>query len=123
MAETHNVSSAISLARERGEGPSSSVRLAAAFGAFDEDKANRLLEESLALRSFERTIEEVLLEGVAAHLDPERTSAEYEFAWRLATGWLSAVTARPPATRSEGVLIFDASAPATSTACTPRRSS
>src|ERR1700687_3764496 len=61
MAETHNVSSAISLARERGEGPSSAVRLAAAFGAFDEDHANRMLEESLTLRSFERTIEEVLL--------------------------------------------------------------
>src|ERR1700681_2113263 len=91
MAETHNVSSAISLARERGEGPSSSVRLAGAFAAFDEAKANRLLEESLTLRSFERTIEEVLLEGVAAHLDPEQTTAEYEFAWRLATGWLSAV--------------------------------
>jgi DNA-binding transcriptional MerR regulator len=112
LAETHNVSSAISLARERGEGPSSSVRLAGAFAAFDEDKANRLLEESLTLRSFERTIEEVLLEAVAAHLDPDRTTAEYEFAWRLATGWLSAVKRlAPPATRSEGILIFDASAP------------
>ena len=97
LAETHNVSSAISLARERGEGPSSSVRLAGAFAAFDEDEANRLLEESLALRSFERTIEEVLLEAVAAHLDPERTSAEYEFAWRHATGWLSAVKRSGPA--------------------------
>src|ERR1700683_2163114 len=46
---THTVPSAISLARERGEGPSSSSRLAAAFGAFDEERANRLLEESLAL--------------------------------------------------------------------------
>ena len=64
LAETHNVSSAVSLARERGEGPSSSARLAGAFTAFDEEKANRLLEESLTLRSFERTIEEVLLDAV-----------------------------------------------------------
>src|SRR5436190_1201117 len=112
LAETHNVSSAISLARERGEGPSSCNRLAAAFGAFDEDKANRLLEESLTLRSLERTIEEVLLAGVAAHDHAEMTTAEYEFAWRHTTGWLSALKRlSPPASRNEGVLIFDASVP------------
>ena len=39
--------------------------------------------------------------------------AEYEFAWRFATGWLSALKrVAPPATRPEGVLILDASAPA-----------
>jgi DNA-binding transcriptional MerR regulator len=108
LAETHNVSSAISLARERGEGPSSSARLATAFAGFDEDRANRLLEESLTLRSFERTIEEVLLAAVAAQQDPESTTAEYEFAWRHATGWLSAVKRlAPPASRNEGILIFD----------------
>src|SRR5947209_9270818 len=64
LEETHNVSSAVSLARERGSGPSSPRRLAAALGAFDEDLANRLLEESLALRSLERTGEEVLLAAV-----------------------------------------------------------
>lgn len=112
LAETHNVSSAISLARERGEGPSSSTRLASAFAAFDEDKSNRLLEESLTLRSFERTIEEVLLEAVALQARAEETTAEYEFGWRLATGWLSAVKRlSPPASRAEGVLLFDASVP------------
>jgi DNA-binding transcriptional MerR regulator len=112
LAETHNVSSAISLARERGEGPSSSTRLAAAFAAFDEDKSNRLLEESLTLRSFERTIEEVLLEGVALHASSTEITAEYEFGWRLATGWLSALKRlSPPASRPEGVLVFDASVP------------
>jgi MerR family transcriptional regulator, light-induced transcriptional regulator len=112
LAETHNVSSAISLARERGEGPSSSTRLSAAFAAFDEDQSNRLLEESLTLRSFERTIEEVLLDAVASHAQDVRTTAEYEFAWRHATGWLSALKRlAPPATRADGVLIFDASIP------------
>src|SRR5664279_4771791 len=65
LAEKHNVSSAISLARE--------------------------LDESLTLRSYERTIEEVLLDAVAAHYSPQHTTAEYEFAWRHATGWLSAL--------------------------------
>jgi DNA-binding transcriptional MerR regulator len=111
LAETHNVSSAISLARERGEGPSSPSRLATTFAAFDEERANRLLEESLALRSVERTIEEVLLPAVASHADPDRSSAEYEFGWRHATGWLSAMKRlAPPANRQDGILIFDASA-------------
>lgn len=112
LAETHNVSSAISLARERGEGPSSSTRLAAAFEAFDEERANRLLEESLALRSVERTVEEVLLAAVEEHEDAEQPTAEYEFAWRHATGWMSAMKRlSPPATRREGVLLFEASIP------------
>jgi DNA-binding transcriptional MerR regulator len=112
LAETHNVSSAISLARERGEGPSTPQRLVGAFAAFDEDAANRLLEESLGLRSVERTIEEVLLEAVAAAFEPDANTAEYEFGWRHATGWLSAQRRlAPAATRHDGVMIFDASAP------------
>jgi DNA-binding transcriptional MerR regulator len=70
LAETHNVSSAVTLAQERGEGLSSSSRLADAFAAFDEHAANRLLEESLALRSYERTTEDLLLEAVAGHAAP-----------------------------------------------------
>jgi MerR family transcriptional regulator, light-induced transcriptional regulator len=113
LAETHNVSSAISLARERGEGPSTPSRLAGAFRAFDEDAANRLLEESLGLRSVERTIEEVLIEAVSSQREGElNTTVEYEFAWRHATGWLSAQRRlAPSATRPEGIMIFDASAP------------
>ncbi len=116
LAETHNVSSAISLARERGEGPSSSSRLTAAFNAFDEDRANRLLEESLTLRSVDRTVEELLLISVAELANAERTerpTPEYEFAWRHATGWLAAIKRlTPPATRTDAAMIFDASAPA-----------
>jgi len=112
LAETHNVSSAISLARERGEGPSSATRLVSAFAAFDEDRANRLLEESLTLRSVERTVEELLLAAVTEHADVEHTSVEYEFGWRHATGWMSALKRlSPPATRADSILIFDASAP------------
>jgi hypothetical protein len=112
LAETRNVSSAVALARERGAGPSSSARLANAFAAFDEDNANRLLEESLSVRSVERTVEEVLLDAVGAHAEPDCCTAEYEFAWRYATGWLSAIKRlAPPATVSDGILIFDATLP------------
>ena len=69
LADTHNVSSAIALAQERAEGPSSPTRLAAAFAEFDEERSDRLLEASLTLRSVKRTIEDVLLEAVAVHSD------------------------------------------------------
>jgi MerR family transcriptional regulator, light-induced transcriptional regulator len=130
--ETHDISSAISIARERGEGPSSPARLLSAFEAFREDLADRLLEESLAVRSVERTVESVLLPAVELLLDapaseivnapsalaaesPAATSRsegspEYRFAWRYCTGWLAAAQrVAPPATREEGVLIFDLS--------------
>lgn len=112
LAETRNVSSAVALARQRGEGPSSCSRLAAAFAAFDEDRANALLEESLALRSVERTIEALLLAAVESHADEHSSTPEYEYGWRYATGWLSALKRlSPPAARTKGVLVLDASAP------------
>jgi DNA-binding transcriptional MerR regulator len=107
--ETQNVSSAIALARDRGTGPASPARLLGAFQRFDEDEADRVLEESLAVRSVERSVEEVLLPGVAA-LDPG--SAEEAFARRWATGWLAAARrVAPPATREEAVVVFDSSVP------------
>jgi DNA-binding transcriptional MerR regulator len=109
--ETHNISSAVALARERGEGPSSATRLSAAFSRFEEERANRLLEESLALRSVERTIDELLLPAVEAQQEPDGVTPEFEFGWRLATGWLSALRRlSPPATRLDSALIFDGSA-------------
>jgi DNA-binding transcriptional MerR regulator len=110
FSETHNISSAIALARERGEGPSTSTRLHSSFAAFDEDKAGRLLEESLAVRSVERTVEEVLLPAVEAFGPEDPPPPELQFAWRFATGWLAAAQrVAPPAHRPDGVLLFDAS--------------
>ena len=111
--ETHNVSSAISIARERGSGPSSPARLRSSLRRFEELEADRILEESLAVRSVERTVEEVLLPAVAGlrgrETDPP--SPEHGFAWRWAWGWLAAAKrVAPPPTRTEGVLILDASA-------------
>ncbi|MCW3002794.1 MAG: MerR family transcriptional regulator [Conexibacter sp.] len=112
--ETQNISSAVSVARQRGAGPASPARLESAFGRFDEDGANRLIEESLTVRSVERTIEEVLLPTVESLAPAPGTppTPEYGFAWRYATGWLAATQrTAPPASRPEGVLVFDASHP------------
>lgn len=109
FAETHDIASAVSVARERGEGPSSPARLRAALETFAPEAADRLLEESLAVRSVERTVESVLL---AALQTLEEDSAERAFALRYTTGWLAAATrVAPPASRDEGVLIFDGSRP------------
>jgi DNA-binding transcriptional MerR regulator len=108
LDETHNISSAISIARQRGAGPPSRSRLSDAFAAFDEQLADRQLEESLALRSVERTVEEMLLPAVDDQAAADRSTPAFEFAWRHATGWLSAhKRLAPPASREEGVLILD----------------
>ena len=80
------------------------ARCAARFARFDEDEADRVLEESLAVRSVERTVEEVLLPGVERSTTAgEPPSPEHGFAWRWATGWLAARRrVAPPATRERG---------------------
>ena len=72
LLETHNISSAIELARQRGEGPSSPSRLLDAWDHFDEGVADRVMEESLAVRSVERSVEEVLLPGARAGQRPRQ---------------------------------------------------
>lgn len=110
LLETHNISSAIELARQRGEGPSSPARLLDAFDHFDENSADRVLEESLAVRSIERTVEEVMLPAVELASEREGREAEYELACRWATGWMYASRRTvAPATRPQGVLLFDSS--------------
>ena len=110
LLETHNISSAIELARQRGEGPSSPSRLIDAFDHFDEQGADRVMEESLAVRSIERTVEEVLLPALELAEDREGREAERELAYRWATGWLHATRrVAPPASRPQGVLLFDSS--------------
>ena len=110
LLETHNISSAIQVARQRGEGPGSAVRLLEAYDRFDEAMADRFMEESLALRSVERSVEELLLPAIELAAEREGREAEYEAACRWATGWLHAARrVAPPATREEGVLLFETS--------------
>ena len=110
LLETHNISSAIQVARQRGEGPGSAHRLLEAFDRFDDRLADRFLEESLALRSVERSVEELMLPAIELAAEREGREAEYEFGCRWATGWLHAARrVAPVASRPEGILLFDSS--------------
>jgi MerR family transcriptional regulator, light-induced transcriptional regulator len=110
LAQTGNISSAIQLARQRQEAPASGGSLLAAFESFDEDAADRAVEESLAIRPLERTVEEMVLPAVdELAADPER-EAELEFASRWAAGWLhGARRLASTASRPAGILLLDSS--------------
>ncbi len=115
LRETHNISSAVEVARQRGRGPASPARLVADFDRFDEAGADRQLEESLAVRSVERSVSELLLPALelAERRAPNGAgAAELEYACRWATGWLHrARRLTPGATRDEGVLLLDSGSP------------
>jgi DNA-binding transcriptional MerR regulator len=110
LAETGNISSAIALTRQRQSAPASGGTLFVAFESFDEDAADRAIEQSLALRPLERTVEELLLPAIdKLAADPER-EAELEFAARWATGWLhGARRLAAAASRPAGILLLDSS--------------
>ncbi len=108
LRETHNISSAVEIARRRGRGPASPARLLHAFDNFDEAAADRELEESMTLRTLERTVEELLLRALDTAAARTGADAELEFACRWATGWLhGARRLAPSATRPHGVLLLD----------------
>lgn len=110
LAETGNISSAIEVARQRQAAPASGDGLLAAFESFDEAAADRAIEESLAVRPLERTVEEMLLPAIdRLAADPGR-EAELEFAARWAAGWLhGARRLAPAASRPAGILLLDSS--------------
>ena len=125
LLETHNISSAIEVARQRGEGPSSPSRLLDAFDHFDEAAADRVMEESLAVRSVDRTVEEVLLPAIELAEDRDGREAEWELACRWATGWLHAARRVVPAAVAARRACSCSTPPSGSTTsrCTCRRSS
>ncbi len=112
LRETQNISSAVDVARQRGRGPASPARLLSAFDHFDEAACDRELEQSLAVRSVERTVAEVLLPALAMAERRPSGEAELEHACRWATGWLhGARRLAAGATRPEGVLLLDSGSP------------
>jgi DNA-binding transcriptional MerR regulator len=110
LAQTGNISSAIELARQRQDAPADGDSLMTAFESFDEDAADRAMEESLAVRPLERTVEELLLPAVdRLAADPDR-DAEREFAARWSMGWLhGARRLASAASRPAGILLLDSS--------------
>jgi DNA-binding transcriptional MerR regulator len=112
LGETGNISSAIAIVKTRGRGPASPARLLRAFDSFDEVAADRELEESTALRSIERSVDELLLAALELAAARPGREAEFEHACRWATGWLHATKRlSPAATRPEGVLLLDSGSP------------
>jgi DNA-binding transcriptional MerR regulator len=111
LGETGSIVAAIELAQQRQAAPASEGDLLAAIESFDEPAADRAMEESLAIRPLERTVEELLLpalDSIAA--DPDR-GAELEFASRWAMGWLhGARRLATAASRPAGILLLDSSA-------------
>ncbi|UJA20009.1 MerR family DNA-binding transcriptional regulator [Thermoleophilia bacterium SCSIO 60948] len=114
LAETGSIASAVEVARVRGQAPATANKLGAAFERFDEAAADRAMEESLAVRSIERSVEELLLPALENTEEQPRREAEFEFGCRWATGWIhSARRLAPPAVRDEAVVLLDASEPLT----------
>ncbi len=108
LNETGSISAAIEIARQRGRGPASPSRLLGAFERFDEAAADRELEESLALRTLERTIEEVLLPALELADARPGDDPALEYSCRWAAGWLhGAKRLAPPASRQDGILLLD----------------
>jgi DNA-binding transcriptional MerR regulator len=110
LAQTGNISSAIELARQRQSAPATGDELRAALESYDEAAADRAMEESLALRPLERTVEELLLPAIDALAADGGHEAEVEFASRWAMGWLhGARRLSSTASRPAGILLLDSS--------------
>jgi MerR family transcriptional regulator, light-induced transcriptional regulator len=112
LHETRNISSAVEVARQRGRGPASPARMLAAFDRFDEATCDRELEQSLAIRSVERSVAELLLPALEMAERRPNGAAELEHACRWATGWLhGARRLAAGASRPEGILLLDSGSP------------
>jgi DNA-binding transcriptional MerR regulator len=109
LQEGLSISSAVSRAREGLAADSNS--LVGALVSFERERADHAIEAALALRSVERSVEEVLLptlEEIARKHGTE--SAPWAFAAHWGTDWLRRATRlAPPPIRPISVVLGDAS--------------
>ncbi|MBJ7328463.1 MAG: MerR family DNA-binding transcriptional regulator [Solirubrobacteraceae bacterium] len=105
-----SISSAVSRAREALSGDTSV--LVGSLTAYELERADAAMESALALRSVERSVEEVLLPSLTELAGRHGTdSAAWALAARWAEGWLRrAHRLAPPPSRPLTVLIGDATA-------------
>lgn len=108
LHEGLSISSAISRAREGLSADADS--LIGALSAFDRERADSSMEAALALRTLERTVEEILLPSVEELVSRHGAdSAAWAFASRWADDWLRrAQRLTPPPVRHVSLLIGDA---------------
>jgi DNA-binding transcriptional MerR regulator len=111
LGEGLSISSAVSVARDRHGGDVHT--LLSALSSFRADRADEAIESSLALRSVERSIEEMMLPALdGIRRRQGATSAAWAFAEAWSEDWLlRARRLAPRLTRRGAVLIGDASAP------------
>jgi DNA-binding transcriptional MerR regulator len=109
LQEGLSISSAVSRAREGLAADSNS--LVGALVSYEGERADSAIEAALALRSVERSIEEVLLptvDEIARRYTPE--SAAWAFAAHWASDWLRrAQRLAPPPVRPVSIVVGDAS--------------
>lgn len=109
LQEGLSISSAVSRAREGLSTDADS--LVGALSGFDRDRADASMEAALALRSLERTVEEVLLPSLEELTQRHGLeSAPWAFAARWGSEWLRrAQRLTPPPVRDISLLVGDAS--------------
>jgi MerR family transcriptional regulator, light-induced transcriptional regulator len=109
LQEGLSISSAISRAREGLAADANS--LVGALASYERERADAAIEAALALRSVERSVEEVLLptlEEIARRYGVE--SAAWAFAAQWANDWLRRATRlTPPPVRPVSIVVGDAS--------------
>src|ERR1700755_1633946 len=109
LQEGLSISSAVSRAREGLASDSSA--LIGALTSYEPERADVAIEAALALRSVERTVEEVLLpmlDEIIRRYSVE--SAAWAFAAHWATDWLRrAIRLTPPPVRNVSIVVGDAS--------------
>jgi MerR family transcriptional regulator, light-induced transcriptional regulator len=110
LQEGLSISSAVSRAREGLSADTDS--LVGALSSFDRDRADAAMGAALALRSLERSVEEVLLPSLdELHTRHGADSARWALAARWGDEWLRrAQRLAPPPVRQVSFLIGDASA-------------
>ena len=108
LHEGLSISSAVSRAREGLSGDADT--LIGALGSFDRDRADSAMEAALALRSLERSVEEILLPSLDDIEERQGVdSARWAFASRWAGEWLKrAHRLTPPPVRNVSLVIGDA---------------
>ncbi|MDX6650745.1 MAG: MerR family transcriptional regulator, light-induced transcriptional regulator [Solirubrobacteraceae bacterium] len=109
LQEGLSISSAVSRAREGLSADSDS--LIGALSSFDRTRADGAMEAALALRSLERSVEEILLPSLDELEERHGAdSARWAFASRWADEWLKrAQRLTPPPVRDVSLVIGDAS--------------
>ena len=106
LAEGHSIAAAV--ARARAALAADTSTLIAALLAYDHERADRAIETTLALRSVERSVDEVLLPGLEKIADRMGVdSAAWAFSARWAADWLRRAKrlAPPPLGRTSIVLV------------------